>query len=1410
MVCTYQNNIIVEYSKILPRIKTKSITTLITLTISTLSFVLIAETAFGAAIVYVDDDAYPGWYDGSHVKTIQEGINNVSEGGSVYVYNGTYNESGTLVIDKKVNLESIYGWVSTRINVSDGWGIVIWIQVNDSIVSGFTLTGQEYGVDLEQEFSYYPTNNTVRDCKFEKCGIYMGQTGENCNIINCWIDGFSGEGIELDMTDSCIIKDNNFTNLGGDGVQILGECDCNLIDNNTFVSCEYGVSLYEDCSNNIISDNSMTNCNIGVYIDDAAEHHNIIRENNFSENSQYAVFVQGAATPYNNSFFMNSFYNDCMDLGEGEYWDNGVYGNFYYNYYLPGQGAYDNNSDGIVDDPYTVPGTGFIDNYPLITPWEGLPEPEYQNVTYVDDDYNESTPDYGVVNFSDIQDALDVTNINGTVYVNPGTYFGTYFITQPVKVLGTAHAGVVVKGGSNGFNITSSYVEIRNLTIQDVWGRGINVADRFIRYSHLDFINNDFINCTGDWSLGPWPCALWLENASDVLVASNNFNSSGMGVYYNRTSGLEISNNSFLNNGGSIQAWWWWCNSDILIHNNTLIGNYDDTWSHMYLMGNNTTISKNYVKGADGEGISLGYATSGLITKNNISNVTSYCLMLENHASFVTVKENTIDNASGLFVILTASDVNNCSFYYNNILNGNAEDERQFHQTNIWDDSVAYGNYWSIYDEPEEGAWDNNSDGIVDDPWRISVGFGPDVYDRWPLINPFNGTFPQPPPANSPPQIIQPYLKGKDNQTFYPFTNKTIGVPIRTEQIWLNCTDPDGDLMNGDMTVHYKRNFYNASNNSLDIMAPLFIFSWELNYSTNYTVYYNITDETETISGWYWFITEPLIIAPPIVTTNASTGIEETNVTLWGYLQNDGGENCIVRFEYGTTTNYGTNTSNQTKGTGQTFTVNISSLTRGQLYHFRAYTNNTIGSSTGSDITFLTKPDMPSDFVATASSSSQIDLSWIKGNRTNNTYIVRKTGSYPSSRTDGTLIYNNTGVSKHDTGLSASTTYYYRAWSYTSWNSLRQWSDDYISISGTTRSGGGGGSPPPILPDPDEEENLLTTKELIEELFNITLSLNFSAYDSDEDGIVDSFLDPNGILESERFIILNDNASFLISVNNDLDKLFIWDAEADTIVLVTHTLGTITADEKDNKNKTIIVTITVEKNDWIYIEVTDQYPSYPLLNVQTFDGRNISSYVIWREQDKIFVLDDPESEYKFIYSSKKKSFLFDVLLELTPTSVDVGENINALITLINVGEPGLVNATVVYTLYKDTEIIWTEEENVSVLGQLAFNKTLSTDGLSEGEYIYEVIQYYGDNQTASAQISFLVNPRPPFVGVPFWTTTTISVVIVAIIAFFIILLFLFYKLKPKSLRYVNRSMHNVNIIDEIEKKVDEKIKEMGY
>jgi len=298
--------------------------------------------------------------------------------------------------------------------------------------------------------------------------------------------------------------------------------------------------------------------------------------------------------------------------------------------------------------------------------------------------------------------------------------------------------------------------------------------------------------------------------------------------------------------------------------------------------------------------------------------------------------------------------------------------------------------------------------------------------------------------------------------------------------------------------------------------------------------------------------------------------------------------------------------------------------------------------------------------------------------------------------------------------------------------------------------------------------------------YGVSLTNPFYANDTNGDGVVDTFTDPNHKLTAVRFVNISDNASFLISTNGDNIPEFFWDTTTNTITPVHHDVGAI-IDTVDNTNtKTITITISVEKANWTYIEVTDLYPDNPDLIVKTADGRTISSEMIWRKDGKIFILDDPVTEYQVIYSYAEGS-LFDVTLELTPDSVHVGADISALITLINVGEPGLVNGTVNYTLYKGGEIVWSSEENVSVLSQKTYTKTISTAGLSPGSYTYKVTYSYAGGQTASAQGIFTVEAvqQPLWENILLWVVIIIILIIIVIIAVLYKLGYLYFDKKEK-------------------------------
>ena len=124
------------------------------------------------------------------------------------------------------------------------------------------------------------------------------------------------------------------------------------LENIVITNSRTGINL--SASNSIIYNNLIYDCTYGVYIQSGND--NLIYHNNFINNDQNAI-----------------------DYGTENHWNLSYYlgGNYWSDFDEPSEGAYDNNSDGIVDTPYDVIPNG-KDYYPLMEEngWETL-SPDY-------------------------------------------------------------------------------------------------------------------------------------------------------------------------------------------------------------------------------------------------------------------------------------------------------------------------------------------------------------------------------------------------------------------------------------------------------------------------------------------------------------------------------------------------------------------------------------------------------------------------------------------------------------------------------------------------------------------------------------------------------------------------------------------------------------------------------------------------------------------------------------------------------------------------------------------------------------------------------------------------------------------------------------------------------------------------
>ena len=177
----------------------------------------------------------------------------------------------------------------------------------------------------------------------------------------------------------------------------------------------------------------------------------------------------------------------------------------------------------------------------------------------------------------------------------------------------------------------------------------------------------------------------------------------------------------------------------------------------------------------------------------------------------------------------------------------------------------------------------------------------------------------------------------------------------------------------------------------------------------------------------------------PAVTTAVASSVTSTGASSGGIVSADGGAPVIARGVcWSTSANPTTGSAEKTSdGTGTgSFTSAITGLTPGTTYHIRAYATNSVGTSYGRDLTFITSTTVPTVTTTAASSITSTGAS-SGGNVTTDggaPVIARgvcwSTSENPTiggtnTTTDGTGTGSFTSAI---TGLTPGTTYHVRAY----------------------------------------------------------------------------------------------------------------------------------------------------------------------------------------------------------------------------------------------------------------------------------------------------------------------------------------------------------------------------------------------
>ena len=239
--------------------------------------------------LYVGGDG-PGNY-----TTVQDAIDNASDGNTVFVYNGMYNEC--IQINKSISL--IGQDKSTTIINGSGYYRAIWIIAKEISLSGFTIQNDglpwtvRFGIDVIPPSSDIEIHDNI---------ITKNYYGIACYYYGIVIGSFSDTSQQRNISIyENIIRENTF------GIGEFGDDSIIQIYHNTISQNEYGIKARP---NYTISENIITNNSIGI--SEGAGEVNVIYHNDFRDNDVGLSVLNFLGSEISKNNFINNHHHTSV------------------------------------------------------------------------------------------------------------------------------------------------------------------------------------------------------------------------------------------------------------------------------------------------------------------------------------------------------------------------------------------------------------------------------------------------------------------------------------------------------------------------------------------------------------------------------------------------------------------------------------------------------------------------------------------------------------------------------------------------------------------------------------------------------------------------------------------------------------------------------------------------------------------------------------------------------------------------------------------------------------------------------------------------------------------------------------------------------------------------------------------